>query len=82
MTMRDWIEQQLQTGLPAFSGTQIAGTVAVKEELINELLAQWLAATATEDRRGVDLSQATRFIKAASVRAETGTVLVNFRIDV
>ena len=78
---RDWIEQQLKAGLPAFAGTQISGTLAVKHELINDLLAQGLAAQTTEGNRA-DLSHAVKFIKSASVRAETGTVLVDFQVVV
>jgi hypothetical protein len=82
--MRDWIEAQLRGGLPAFAGTQISGTIAVKQELINELLKAWLAATASggPGTPTLDVSQSLRAIKAASVRAEPGAVLVDFEVAI
>ena len=44
--MREWFEAQLAAGLPAFAGTVVSGTLAVKQEALNELLANWLAASA------------------------------------
>ena len=41
--MREWIEAQLAAGLPAFAGSAMSGTVAVKQEALNELIAKWLA---------------------------------------
>ena len=34
--MREWTEAQLAAGLPAFAGSTISGTLAVKQELLNE----------------------------------------------
>ena len=80
--MREWIEAQLGSGLPAFAGTSIAGTVALKQELLNDLLARWLAEAQTPGATPAspDFSQSIRVIKSAAVRAETGTVLVDFEI--
>ena len=83
--MREWIEAQLKAGLPAFAGSKIAGTLAVKQELINELLAQWLADT-TQPSGTVktlpDLSQSKNVVKEAVIRAEPGVVLVDFKIAI
>ena len=83
--MRDWIEAQLAAGLPGLQGSSISGTLAVKQDLINELLAQWLA-DARSPKAGAapppDLARAAGFIKQAAVRAEPGTVLVDFKVTV
>jgi hypothetical protein len=80
--MRHWIETQIAEGLPAFAGSTISGTVAVKQELLNELLAQWLAATSQQRGAPLDYSRTLSAIKSATVRAEPGTVLVDFTIAV
>lgn len=81
--MRDWIQNQLNAGLPAFEGTSISGTVAVTQELMNELLSAWLAEASTGARtRGLDVGPALRCVKEATVRAETGRLLVDFRLAV
>jgi hypothetical protein len=82
--MREWIEAQLAAGLPAFAGSAISGTLAVKQELINELLAAWLADAAKRggSAKPPDLGKSAGVIKAASVRAEPGTVLVDFKIAI
>jgi hypothetical protein len=83
--MDEWIQAQLKAGLPALRGSVIAGTVALNQELLNELVAKWLAASG--ERAGVpsgasDLGHLLPFLKQASIRAETGTVLVDFHISI
>ena len=83
--MDEWIQAQLAAGLPALRGSVITGTVALNQELLNELVAKWLAATGepTSTRSGAaDLRQLRPFLKQASIRAETGTVLVDFQISI
>jgi hypothetical protein len=82
--MRDWFEAQLAAGLPAFSGTSISGTLAIKQEAVNELLANWLAASATPEgaKPPFDVGRARQFLKSAAVRAEPGTLLVDFHVTV
>jgi hypothetical protein len=83
--MREWIEAQLAAGLPALKGSAVSGTLAVKQELINEFLAQWLAEGARRPGGGAapaDVGRAVGFIKEAAVRAEPGTLLVDFKIAV
>jgi hypothetical protein len=83
--MDEWIQAQLAAGLPAFRGSTMAGTVAVNQELLNELVRRWLAAARQPSaaRSGAgDLGQLLPFLTHASIRAETGQVLVDFKIDV
>jgi hypothetical protein len=83
--MDEWVHAQLAAGLPGLRGSAISGTLAMKQELINELLAQWLAAKAQSagtSSRAPDLSQLLPFLKQAAVRAEAGAVLVDFQISI
>ena len=82
--MREWLDAQFAAGLPAFSGTSISGTVAVKQDLLNELLSKWLAETVTPRNTSppIDINRAKTFVRSATVRAEAGTVLVDFTIAV
>lgn len=80
-SMREWFEAQMAAGFPALAGSTIAGTLALKQELLNELLTKWLAAQkvdATAPRP--DLSQSLRALQSATIRAEPGTLLVDFKI--
>jgi hypothetical protein len=81
--MDERVHAQLAAGLPAFRGTAISGTLAVKQELINELLAQWLEArSAGPSARAPDFNQLLPFLKQAAVRAEAGAVHVDFQISI
>ena len=82
--MREWFEAQLAAGLPAFAGSNITGTLALKPELFNELIARWLAGeiAATASGSHPDLSTVRRAVRSASVRVETGAVLVDFEIRI
>jgi hypothetical protein len=84
--MREWLQAQLAAGLPALSGSAISGTIAVKQELINELLARWLAESAQQPASSqtatLDFSRAAHLVKHAAVRAEPGTVLVDFKVSI
>jgi hypothetical protein len=82
--MRDWFEAQLATGFPALAGSTVQGTLALRQELLNELLAKWLAETQRPEgvTPRLDLRPGLRFLRSAAVRVEPGTVLVDFKIAV
>ena len=83
--MDEWVQAQLAAGLPALRGSALSGTLAVKQELINELLAQWLTARARSAGRSSavpDINQLLPFVKQAAVRAEAGAVHVDFQISI
>jgi hypothetical protein len=82
--MRDWFEAQLAAGLPAFTGTVVSGTLAVKQEAVSELVARWLAASSgqTGAIEPPPLDLVRRWIKTAAVRAEQGTVYIDFEIGI
>jgi hypothetical protein len=80
--MREWIEAQLAAGLPAFAGSTVSGTLAVKQEVLNELIAKWLANETPLNGRaaGFDVGKARAAVKHARIRGETGTILLDFDI--
>ena len=83
--MQNWIQTQLASGFPALAGTAVSGTVAVRQELLNELLTELLQKSGTAEPRpvgGPDFAHLAKFVKMASVRAEQGTVLIDFKIAV
>ena len=82
--MREWIEAQLAAGLPAFAGSALSGTVAVKQEALNELIANWLAtdSVAKTASASFDLTRARAAVKQARIRGEAGTILLDFDIRI
>lgn len=83
--MDEWLQAQLAAGLPAFRGSAVAGTVALNQELLNELLAQWLAAQAgggSATPGALDVNRLLPLLKHAAIRVEQGTLLVDFQISV
>ena len=82
--MREWFESQLAAGLPALAGTTMSGTLALREELLNELLDKFLAQAraGAPPKPPVELGRSVDVLKSARVRAETGRVLIDFEIDV
>ena len=82
--MREWFESQLASGLPALAGTTMSGTLALRDELLNELLDKFLAQAraGTPPKAPVDFGRSVDVIKAARIRAETGRVLIDFEINV
>jgi hypothetical protein len=80
--MQEWIAAQLTTGLPAFAGSKLSGTISVKQEAVNELIAKWLAGnSAPSPPPQVDLRVLRAAIKSATVRAETGRLLIDIEIS-
>ncbi len=80
--MQDWIAAQLAAGLPAFAGSKLSGTLAVKEEVVNELLAKWLAAdSAPSEGPRIDPRVLRAAIKSATVRADSGRLLIDIDIS-
>ena len=82
--MREWMEAQLAAGLPALAGTSISGTVAVKQELLNDLLKGYLSATPAASPGAADRCARSllRYVTHAAVRAEQGRLLVDFQVTV
>jgi hypothetical protein len=83
--MDEWIQAQLAAGLPALRGTAVSGTLALSEDLLNELVKQWLAAQ-REAPAGASPSFPVHallpFLEHAEVRAHPGAVLIDFQVRV
>ncbi len=84
--MREWFEAQLAAGLPALAGSQVTGTLAVTQELVNEFIATWLASPAVPTaapsgaRPTLDLNRFRSAVKNVAVRGEPGRILVDFDV--
>jgi hypothetical protein len=82
--MDEWLKEQLARGFGDFAGTTISGSIPVKEELINQLIARYLAqgGTPAPSRLPVNPGQLARFVRSATVHAEPGVVTLRFEIGV
>jgi len=82
--MQEWLKTQLANGLPAFAGSSLSGTLAVRQELATELLNELLRDTSAAPRANTsnDLAGLVKFVRQLSVRAEAGTVMIDFTISV
>jgi hypothetical protein len=82
--MREWLQAQLENGFPAFAGSAVKGTLAIEQGAANDLLARWLTeATQPETERPASTVRSTlRLIKVLKIRAEPGTILLDFEIVV
>ena len=79
--MQEWLKEQLARGFADFKGSTLTGAVPIKEELINRLIAQYLAETGKEATAspGPDIAQ---FLRSATVHAEPGIVTLRFEVGV
>jgi hypothetical protein len=80
--MGEWWQAQLAQGFPDLKGTVISGSIPVREALINELIARWLAApgAAAGESPALDPRQLARFVRSLTVHAEPGVVTVRFEV--
>jgi hypothetical protein len=58
----------------------VSGTLVVRQDLLNELIAKWLQNQALANAPPVDANRLKTFVKSATVRAEPGTVLLDFDV--
>ena len=82
--MNEWLMEQLARGFADFEGTSLSGSIPVKTEFINQLIARYFALAPNDPphARGLDLRQFVRFVRSASVAAEPGVVILRFEIGV
>ena len=82
--MQEWLKEQLARGFADFKGTTLTGAVPIKEELINKLIAQYLAQAGREAKPGTgpDTAQLLRFVRSATVHAEPGVVTLRFEAGI
>ena len=77
--MQEWLKEQMANGFKAFDGASLTGSIPVKESLINELIASFLAHAGDPPsaRPVFDPRLIAPFVKAATVRAEPGVVTLH-----
>jgi hypothetical protein len=82
--MQEWLKEQLARGFADFKGTTLSGAIPIKEELINRLIAQYLAQAGREATPGTgpDTTQLLRFVRSATVHAEPGVITLRFEAGI
>lgn len=82
--MLEWWQSQVARGFPDLAGTVVTGSIPVKEELINELIASYLAQPGDQPapRAVPDAARLMRQVRSASVHAGPGVVTLRFEIGV
>jgi hypothetical protein len=81
--VQEWLNAQIANGFAAFEGASITGSIPVKESLINEMIASFLAhAGEPASAPAFDPRLVTPFIRAATVRAEPGVVTLHLDLRV
>jgi hypothetical protein len=88
--MRDLIEKHLANGFQEFQGLHITGSIPVRQEVINEFLAELVQHGMADRPASIDsaatpvfsVSDALRLVKRAEVKAIQGSVIVEFELRV
>jgi hypothetical protein len=85
--MQTWFQDQLARGFPAFAGAIVRGTIPIRQELLNDILAEFLRTDRdVAPPRTVDPGRAAetlkKLVKSAVVRAEQGVVVIEFELRV
>jgi len=82
--MQEWLKAQMANGFEAFDGASLTGSIPVKESLINEMIASYLAHASDPPagRPAFDPRLIAPFIKAATVRAEPGVVTLHVELRI
>lgn len=82
--MPEWLTAQIAAGFPAFKGAAVSGSIPIKEELINGLIADYLArpGDAAMPKGDLDPRALLPLIKRASIHAEPGVIALQFELKV
>lgn len=89
--MHEWLRTHVANRFAAFSGLAVSGTVPIREELLNELLADFLSADASSlaasgppagGLTSADVQGLKALVRRVTIRAESGVVRVDFEIGV
>jgi hypothetical protein len=79
--MNEWIQRQIAGGFNDFKGLSITAHIPIRDQLVNELLADALQRP-TSGSPGADLGSFLKFVKKAEVHASEGTITVDLVISV
>jgi hypothetical protein len=82
--MNEWLRKQAESGFPAFAGSSLSGTIALQQDLVNDVLAELLGSSGASAERPqpVDLAALRRMVKRVAIRSEVGRLLVDFSVSV
>ena len=87
--LQEWLRQQVATGLPAFAGARVTGTVPMQVSLVNELIAEALADAASSAGRdgskpagAIDFASLARMVRQLRVEAAPGVITLDFEAGV
>ncbi len=85
--MKELIEKALAGGLKELAGLELSGTVPIRQELINEVIAETLESGVPElkkasERPVVDVNALLPHVKKAEVTAENGKLTLHFQIKI
>ena len=82
--MDEWLKDQFARGFVDFEGTTVSGAIPIKTDLINLLIARYLAQPGPVALAGpsLDAAQLVRFVRAATVEAGPGVVTLRFDIGI
>jgi hypothetical protein len=82
--MPEWLTAQIAAGFPALKGAALSGSIPIKEELINDLIADFLARppAAPGPPGGFDPRVLLPLVKRATVHADQGVVTLNVEVQV
>lgn len=91
--MQDLLNKHIANGFSDFEGLNIAGVIPVKQEIINELIADFLQAAMqpasppqpdldAPSQPGLDINSLLKLVKKVEVKAADGKVIVGFQIAV
>jgi|RhiMethySRZTD1v2_1073278.scaffolds.fasta_scaffold2705133_2 hypothetical protein len=80
--MNDWLRVQIENGFSDLKGLQLRATIPLKDQVINDAIAQFLQRPAMPPSAGLDLGTFLAFVKQAHVRSTEGAVTIEVDISV
>jgi len=80
--MNDWLRVQIENGFSDLKGLQLRATIPLKDQVINDAIAQFLQRPAMPPSAGLDLGTFLAFVKRAHVRSTEGAVTIEVAISV
>ena len=87
--MNPWLQKHIDTNFSDFEGLSINGQIPVKDQVLNELLADALrqaqqpaTTPPVTGRDKLDIRPFLKLVKRAEVRAVNGAIVLDFQIGV
>ena len=88
--MEEWLKAQIESGFSAFAGARLSGSIPLTEQLLNELLQEWLknpagfgaSSAGGSASPGAQFSRWVTLVSEARVEVTAGMVTVKFELKV